>query len=252
MGRLCVNLADVMTCTQKAYGDGMLLPWRRWRGHVIQATWVDSADVLPRDRAEARWAERLADPSRPLRVVFAANLLPGKGVAVLLKALELLDRRGATIHADIYGRGPLEPQCAEVAARLGNSLRLKLAGVLPYGPPFFEALDAYDLMVVPSLSDEQPRIIYDAFARALPVIASDTPGIRQCVEDGRTGRLVPKGDADALADALSRASSERHEVRDQGRAAVVVPGGTTHDRMHELRAALISGELSRASRPRRR
>ena len=68
--------------------------------------------------------------------------------------------------------------------------------MLAYGEPFFAMLRGHDLMAVPSLSDEQPRVIFDGFAQALPVIASDTPGIVECVTDGagrqdRPGRRRP-------------------------------------------------------------
>jgi glycosyltransferase involved in cell wall biosynthesis len=245
LGRFCVNQADLMTCTHAGYRDSMLLPWRRWRGHVIQASWVDAENVLSRDEARARWEGRLADLSRPLRVAFAANLLPNKGVGVLLDALDLLDQRGTSLGVDIYGQGPMLARCAEVAKRLERSTHLRMAGTLPYGPAFFGALDAYDVMAVPSLSDEQPRIIYDAFARALPVIASDTPGTAQCDERGVASRLVPQGDPRALAEALVWATEHRSELRTLGLAALEIAREMTHDRMHERRAALLRRELER-------
>jgi glycosyltransferase involved in cell wall biosynthesis len=94
-------------------------------------------------------------------------------------------------------------------------------------------------MVIPSLNDEQPRIVYDCYARALPVIASETLGLRQCVQEGETGRLIPPGDPEALADAIAWASEHRDRLRELGLGGLAVARETTLERLHERRAELI-------------
>jgi glycosyltransferase involved in cell wall biosynthesis len=239
LGRCAVNLSDLTICTHSGYRDSMMLPWRRQRGHVFVASWIDRALILPPEVAESGWSARLEDPTRPLRVVLAANLLPGKGVGVLLEALRLLDARGLAVAVQVYGAGPMLETCMEAAAQLRGSVSLEVCGVLPYGPPFFEMLDRQDLMVIPSLNDEQPRIVFDCYARALPIIASGTPGLRQCVEDGETGRLVPPGDPAALAEAIAWASAHREPLRELGLGGLAVARETTIERLHERRAELI-------------
>jgi glycosyltransferase involved in cell wall biosynthesis len=239
LGRCTVNLSDLTICTHAGYRDSMLLPWRRHRGHVFVASWIDRALILGPEEAESGWSTRLEDPSRPLRLVFAANLLASKGVGVLLDALRLLDRRGIAVHVQIYGAGPLREACDEAATRLRGRVSVEVCGVLPYGPPFFEMLDRQDVMVIPSLNDEQPRIVYDCYARALPILASETTGLRQCVEEGATGRLVPPGDPEALADAIAWASEHRESLRELGLGGLAVARETTLERLHERRAELI-------------
>jgi glycosyltransferase involved in cell wall biosynthesis len=100
-------------------------------------------------------------------------------------------------------------------------------------------LRGLDLVAVPSLSDEQPRVPYDCFSQAVPVVGSDTPGILQCVTDGRDGKIVPAGDAQALADAIAWAAADRAAVRDLGIAALDTARELTHDKMHSRRAEII-------------
>ncbi len=247
MARVIVNLSDLATFTHSGYRESMLLPRRMHRGHIVQASWIDRENILSRETASALWDAKLADPSRPLRVVFAANLLPTKGIAVLIEALKELERRGIAVDLDMYGKGVMLDECAAASKSLTGSVRLTMRGLLAYGEPFFRMLQEHDMMVVPSLSDEQPRVIYDCFARALPVIASNTPGVGECVTDGQTGKIVPIGDAMALADAIEWAARHRESLRDFGINALDVAQGLTHDQMHARRAELIESALERVA-----
>ena len=247
LGRMMVNLSDIATFTHAGYRDSMLLGWRKHRGHIVCASWIDRENILSREAASATWREKLADRSRPLRVVFAANLLPTKGIAVLIEALKELERRGVAVDLDMYGRGVMLDECVEASKALTGSVKLRMRGLLAYGEPFFRMLQEHDLMAVPSLSDEQPRVIYDCFARALPVIASETPGLIECVTDGLNGKVVPIGDAKALADAIEWASKDRERLRDFGINALDVANALTHDQMHARRAELIESALRRVA-----
>jgi glycosyltransferase involved in cell wall biosynthesis len=253
MGRFCVNLSDMVTSTQAAYLREMLLPWRRWRGQVFSASWIDEDVILSREQAEAVWAEKLRDTSRPLRVGFAANLIPSKGVPVLLAALKILESRGVAIEVRMYGKGDLLDECSAFAAGASGSVRLSMEGLLPYGPTFFEMLRSQDVVLLPSITDEQPRLIYDCFSQAVPVIASATTGVKQCVTDGVNGKLVPPGDPEALADAIAWAAIDREALRVLGIASLDVARELTHDQMHQRRAEAIkialNAKRARSARP---
>ena len=237
--RFCVNISDLVIFTHAGYRDTMLLKRRRHRGHVHCASWIDASVVLPPEEAETSWAEKLADKSRPLRVVFAGRLQPAKGLQVLLDALPILDRRGSALEVMIYGEGPLRESCETAARLLTGAVSLKLGGTLAYGPEFFDMLRCQDVLVAPTVSDEQPRIVYDAFSQAVPVIASNTPGMKECVADGRNGLVVPVEDALALADAISWASDHREDLKRLGTEGLIDATKMTHETMHSLRAALI-------------
>jgi glycosyltransferase involved in cell wall biosynthesis len=59
----------------------------------------------------------------------------------------------------------------------------------------------------------------EAAACATPVVASNSPGIRESVRDGETGYLVPHGDTAAMAAALDRVAGSRQLVEELGRSA---------------------------------
>ena len=70
-----------------------------------------------------------------------------------------------------------------------------------------------DLFVLASHREGFPRAAMEAAAMGLPVVATDIRGCRQVVDDGVTGRLVPVGDAEALADAVGRAGRRPRAAR---------------------------------------
>jgi glycosyltransferase involved in cell wall biosynthesis len=83
------------------------------------------------------------------------------------------------------------------------------------------ALDAATVLVLPSFSEGLPRVAMEAFARGRGVVGARAGGIPDIVEDGRSGLLVPPGDARALADALVRvlSGSELAQTLADGAAA---------------------------------
>jgi glycosyltransferase involved in cell wall biosynthesis len=80
-----------------------------------------------------------------------------------------------------------------------------------------------DVFVLPSRTEGHPKILLEAMSSGLACVASAVSGNRAIVDDGRTGLLVPPGDAGALAEALERVlvdTDERQELGDRARAAV--------------------------------
>jgi glycosyltransferase involved in cell wall biosynthesis len=118
---------------------------------------------------------------------------------------------------------------------------------VPYGRPFLDLLRGYDAVLLPSLSDEQPRLLFDAFSQAVPVIGSATGGLRDLVEPGQSGRLLPAGNASALADAMIEASANRAELRAMGVAALAKARGQTHRAMHRKRHEILLDAFAECS-----
>jgi glycosyltransferase involved in cell wall biosynthesis len=81
---------------------------------------------------------------------------------------------------------------------------------------FFASLD---LFVMPSHSEAWGLAALEAMAHGVPVIASDIGGLREIVEPGRGGWLVPAGDAAALAHAIREATADPERLRKTGLAA---------------------------------
>jgi glycosyltransferase involved in cell wall biosynthesis len=129
-------------------------------------------------------------------VLFVGRLTEEKGVGVLLAALRELPR---TVRLRVVGDGPLRP-AVEAAARA--DARVEMLGAC--APAEVDAqMRRAAVLAVPSLWYEGlPMTVVEAYARGLPVVASDLGGLAAIVEDGLQGVRVPAGDAGALARAL--------------------------------------------------
>jgi glycosyltransferase involved in cell wall biosynthesis len=161
-----------------------------------------------RDRAETR-ARLLRDfdlPHDARIAITVAVLRPGKGVEVLLDAARLLPE----LYFVVVGDGSKREEWQN-----GSPANVRWAG---YRRDVDALLAGGDVFVHPSLDDAFPTVLLEALAAGLPIVASRVGGIPEIVEDSVTGRLVPAGDAQQLANAI-RATLAQPSTRDAALAA---------------------------------
>lgn len=243
INRFVTNRADLAIFTQPEYLRSL-----RTRGlenaHVIEASWIDAQWIIDDAGRTAREAGLIARAGAPLRLMFAGRLVPEKGIEWLVQAIgDARDRIG--VELDIYGDGPSKSAVLGLIERLGLGHAVRWRGSLAYGAPFLAALREHDALVVPSFSDEQPRVVYDAYSQGVAVLASATRGLMQCVEHDRTGWLFAPGDAGALVSLLRRLAEDPTLLVHAGRAGIETARSRTHRAMHERRWALLQEGLAR-------
>jgi glycosyltransferase involved in cell wall biosynthesis len=199
---------------------------------------VNPEDVLDDSQAQSLWDAKMLEP---VRFLFAGRLVAEKGVKILLEAVEKLAAAGVRGTVHVIGQGPLRHEV--IAAERIDPFSLKYFEPVSYGIAFLTFLQRYHAVVVPSLSDEQPRIVFDAAARAVPVLASDTDGLRPHVENDRTGRLIPPGDPEALAEAMALWTANPAVLCSLGMGALSRVRSKTHRAMHSERSRIIARHL---------
>ena len=154
-------------------------------------------------------------PDRPV-ALFVGVLERYKAVDVLADAWRLAAPRVPQAALHVVGQGALREVPERLVADLPAQTRWTEA--LPT-PEVAHALDEATLLVLPSRSEGLGRVVVEAFCRGRGVVGSRVGGIPDIVEEGRTGALVPPGDAQALADALVRVLSDRELAERLGAAA---------------------------------
>jgi glycosyltransferase involved in cell wall biosynthesis len=133
-------------------------------------------------------------------VGLVANIRGSKGHRVLLEAVPLVLAVCPTARFLIVGDGVgFDDVRRRIdAMRLGD--HVLLTGFRRDIP---EVMAALDVLVLPSIRSEAfPQVVAQALAVGTPVVGTTVGGIPEIIRDGDTGRLVPPGDARALADAI--------------------------------------------------
>jgi glycosyltransferase involved in cell wall biosynthesis len=108
----------------------------------------------------------------------------------------------------IAGRGGAVPALARQVARLGLGHAVELAGFVSEEAKIALYRSAR-VFVNPSEKEGWGLTVVEANACGVPVVASDSPGLRDAVLHERTGLLVPHGDVEALASAIVRLLQDR-------------------------------------------
>jgi glycosyltransferase involved in cell wall biosynthesis len=237
LGRWGCKLADLSLYTQPSYRE-QFHPEGRGPAFVAPATWINDEDILGDEQARIAWEEKVAEP---VRFLYAGRLVPEKGVEVLLAAVRTLEQRGVRGKLDVIGDGPLR-QAVQALSGTG-CFAVRHFEPVPNGKPFLDFLQSYHAVIIPSLTDEQPRIVFDAGARAVAVLASDTDGLRPHVEHRSTGFLIPAGDAIALADAMVEMAADPGFLREIATRALHRVRNHTHRAMHAERSRLLAQHL---------
>lgn len=181
--------------------------------------------VVPNAVDVARFAD--ADPFPELRsggpvLLFVGRLERRKGLEQLILAFTMLKTTRPDLRLVVIGDGPERDRCqALLPARL--RVDVDFLGRVGQGdlPRFYASADVF---VSPALGGESFGIVLlEAMAAGAPVVASDIPGYHSVIEDGVTGRLVPRDDPRALTaavDALLENPALAEALATQGRRAV--------------------------------
>ena len=178
----------------------------------------------------AEFVDLLADSANApekkgrLRALGVGRLVPKKGFDVLVEASSILKSRGLNFETVIVGEhGEHESELRNQIAARGLKDNIRFTGPLEQARLYSEYQNA-DIFCLPCRvlengdRDGLPNVLMEAMACGLPVITTPVSGIPEIIKDGHNGALVPPNDAEALANAIQRISSDRLLARNLGRA----------------------------------
>lgn len=150
-----------------------------------------------------------------IRIGYLGRLSPRKAPDVVVSALALLRQRGHDARLDIVGdvfRG-YEWYAKELADGVADAGLTEVVTSHGYDADVWPRIAACDVMVVPSRTDESfGNVAVESILARRPVIVSDLRGLREAMSEYPTARVVPPGDATALADAVENLIDSWPEV----------------------------------------
>ena len=178
--------------------------------HLVQAglpservfhisNFVETDTERPSDRASLEAEHNI--PADTALLLFVGRLHPNKGVADLLQAMHTLAARPADrrTHLIIVGDGPLRDALHAQAESLQLSESITWTGWVDDPARYYASAD---LFVCPSVHEPLGNVVLEAWAHALPVVATRSQGPVEIAEHEHDALLVDIGDTQAMADAI--------------------------------------------------
>ena len=161
--------------------------------------------------------------------VYGGRLAPVKGVDVLLRAWARLRADRPEARLRIHGNGPDREATERLIDDLGVRDSVLVDPRMVAGWADSGLGDAW-AVVAPSIFREPLGLVaIESVVRGVPVIASDTGGLAETVEHGRSGLLVPPGDEEALAAAMADVCAGRGLAHRSVPAGIVEAARRRHD-----------------------
>jgi glycosyltransferase involved in cell wall biosynthesis len=154
-------------------------------------------------------APRNLDWSGPVELLTVGRLDAEKNPLLLVDSFARLvreDPRGWKL--TWVGGGPMEQAIRLRAAELGVEASIDLVGWVPFGDDLLGLYNRAHAFVHVSLTEGVPKVLIEALASALPIVATDVGGVGELLDGGRAGMLVPPDDSAALVAAIERVAND--------------------------------------------
>ena len=196
-----------------------LTTWCQWaKDSLINDYGIPDAKVtvIPPGVDMQRWsfgeAKRRKNPADPTRLLFVGGDFPRKGGPTLMEAFTQQLHGSCTL--DIVTK---DKQAANDLQGV-EGVRVHL-GLTANSKPLCDLYANADIFVFPTRGDCLPIAVMEAMAAGLPIIATDVGALREEVEAGVNGLIVPPGEAKAVAEAVQALASDPIRLEQMGHAS---------------------------------
>lgn len=150
-----------------------------------------------------------------LKIVSVGRLVWKKGYEYAIRAASILKEKGVDFEYSIVGDGAHLQALQFIIKESSLENNVKLLGVLS-AEATKDKLQQSHVFVHPAISEGFSNAVLEAQAMGLPVICTDADGLPENIEDTVTGFIVPKWDAEAIANKLIFLSANRNKIDEMG------------------------------------
>lgn len=134
---------------------------------------------------------------REEKVVFIGRLYEAKGIHLAINAWKKMGDNAPQL--EIIGDGPLRKELEETVTAFHLHSKIKFTGQIPHNEAMVK-LSAAKMLLLPSLCPEGfPMVVHEAYARGVPVAASNAGSLQSLVKENQTGILFSPGNVDEIA-----------------------------------------------------
>jgi glycosyltransferase involved in cell wall biosynthesis len=143
-------------------------------------------------------------------IVFPSRLDHLKGHRYLFDAMAALIAEGMKLKLYLVGAGPYERELRTMVAEKGLTQYVEFLG---FRKDILNVIAASDLLVQPSLSEALSSVTIEAVMLGTPVVATDVGGVRDTLDNGKYGKIVPPADNESLHRAIAETFNDLESAR---------------------------------------
>lgn len=155
-------------------------------------------------------------PADALLIGVVGRFSPEKGQALAARAFVEVAPAAANARLLFVGEGQERPAVERAVAAAGVGDRVAFCD---YRTDMADYFRAFDLMLLPSLSEGLPNVVLEAMACATPVLATRVGGVGEIIRDGENGWLIEAGSVEAMVGALGRCLRDPGDLAPMGATA---------------------------------
>jgi glycosyltransferase involved in cell wall biosynthesis len=216
LNRMLTPLTDSFIAVAKSHGQFLAKNLKIAEDRVaVISNGVDTTRFAPR-AAVAEVRRELGIGAADPVIGIVAALRPEKNHELFLEMGRRVINKFPSARLLIIGDGPCRDEIESSIKTLGIADQTMLLGSRPDIPQLLAAMDVFALT---SQIEANPVSILEAMSVGRPIVATNVGSIHEAVADGRTGYLVPAGDADQLAERVLQLLGDRALRETMGNAA---------------------------------
>ena len=199
---LATHISFLTETTRHYYRSVLTRP-----NHSINPGWIDLASIdrfrATHSRETLRTALKLAPDTK--LIINVGSVCERKGQHIFIRAIEQLWREQPTLAAPCHFLmiGGKDTSFDLAMADLLQNIDRPNVQIIPSSPTPYHYLGAADLFVCSSYEESFPRVVLEAMAFSLPILATQVHGIPEMARAGQEAELIPPGDSHALSRALT-------------------------------------------------
>ncbi|MFE1083462.1 glycosyltransferase [Brevibacterium sediminis] len=186
--------------------------------NAVDTTGFTSAEKNPQVLSRFGWSAH--DPV----IGYIGTFVGYEGLDILVRAIAIVRSRGLRVRALLVGDGAESARIRSLAADLSlDESTIVFTGRVPHEEvsDLYSVIDvcAYPRLLTPATRAVSPLKPFEAMAAKKSVIVSDVPALAEIAGHGERGLVVPSGDVDALAEAISTFIKDPTSTRTRVEAA---------------------------------
>ncbi len=142
--------------------------------------------------------------SNGITLLYVGRLSHEKGLDYLIHAVVDLIQDGFKVKLLVCGGGPEKARMEIISGKLGLDSVIEFLGHVPFGEDLDKVYLRSDIFILPSFSEGVPKVLLEAMAKGLPIIATNVGGIPVIIKNEENGILIQPKSSEAIVHAVKR------------------------------------------------